>query len=199
MSESIKLIVGLGNPGAEYANTRHNVGVMTVELLAERLGVSLRSHSSRTRTASGRLGVLPGGAPGPQVHLAVSTSYMNVSGGPIGRLADFLRIAPTEILVVHDDLDLPAHQLRLKRGGGEGGHNGLKSLSAHLGTKDYARLRVGIGRPPGRQDPASFVLTPIPTSERPEWDVTIQLAADVAEETVLRGLVAAQQDLHARS
>lgn len=198
-TQEIRMIVGLGNPGGEYANTRHNVGAATVELLADRFGAPLKRHQSRTRTAQARIGILPGGAPGPKVQFAVAQTYMNVSGGPLARLADFLDIHPEQILVIHDDLDLPAHQLRLKRGGGEGGHNGLKSLTSHLGAREFSRLRIGVGRPPGRQDPASYVLAPIPVAERSEWDVTYQLAADAAEDAVLRGLLLAQQDLHGGS
>lgn len=193
----VLLVVGLGNPGDKYHTTRHNVGARTVELLAERYGASLRSHVSRTRTTDVRIGVLPGGRPGPKVQLAVAQTYMNVSGGPLSRLADFLGIAPNQMLIVHDDLDLPEHTLRLKRGGGEGGHNGLKSLTSHLHTRDYTRLRLGIGRPPGRQDPADYVLAPMSASDSKEWEVTYQLAADAIEDVVLRGLVAAQQSLHA--
>lgn len=190
------LVVGLGNPGAEYARTRHNVGHMAVEALCGRAGARLASHRSRTHVADVRLGALPGGAPGPRVVLAESDSYMNTSGGPVSALASFLGIGADRLLVVHDDLDLPAHDLRLKKGGGEGGHRGLLSISQSLGTRDYHRLRVGIGRPPGRQDPADFVLAPIPARERPEWDVTVELAADAVEDVVLRGFAEAQQTLH---
>ena len=119
------MVVGLGNPGAQYANTRHNVGHMLIDLLAHNAGVQLSSHRSGTHCADIRLGMLPGGIPGPRVILATSDSYMNTSGGPIGRLAKFMNVDPSHLLVVHDDLDLPAGSLRLKTGGGEGGHNGL--------------------------------------------------------------------------
>lgn len=195
-SENTWLVVGLGNPGPEYAHTRHNVGHMVIDALAARTGGRLVSHRSRTHVADVRLGVLPGGAPGPRVVLAVSDSYMNTSGGPVSRLASFLGIGADRLLVLHDELDIPAHELRLKTGGGEGGHNGLKSISQHLSTRDYHRLRIGIGRPPGRQDPADFVLAPIPTCERVEWDVTVERAADVVEEVVTLGFDVAQQRLH---
>ena len=152
------MVVGLGNPGAQYANTRHNVGHMLVDLLASNAGVQLSAHRSGTHCADIRLGMFPGGIPGPRVILAISDSYMNTSGGPIGRLAKFMNVAPSRLLVVHDDLDLPEGTLRLKTGGGEGGHNGLKSISQVLGTRDYNRLRIGIGRPPGRMNPADYVL-----------------------------------------
>ncbi|MDC4233702.1 aminoacyl-tRNA hydrolase [Actinomyces sp. B33] len=197
-SDSPWLVVGLGNPGAHYASTRHNVGHLTVDALAARVGAAPVSHRSGTHVVDARLGVLPGGAPGPRVILATSDSYMNTTGGPVARLMSFLGIAPDRLLVVHDDLDLPVHDLRLKTGGGEGGHNGLKSITQHLGTKDYHRLRIGIGRPPGRQDPADFVLGRIPAKERPDWDVTCERAADAVEDVVLRGLASAQQTLHTR-
>lgn len=196
-SARIKMVVGLGNPGIDYANTRHNVGAATVELLAQIHGAKLKRHHSRTRVAQIRLGVLPGGAPGPQIQLAIAETYMNVSGGPLARLAAFAKVQPAEILVLHDDLDIPAHQLKLKNGGGDGGHNGLKSLTSHLKTKDYARLRIGIGRPPGRQNPADYVLAKIPAKDREEWETTYRIAAEVVEDTALRGVTAAQQDLHA--
>ena len=131
--------------------------------------------------------------------LARSDSYMNTSGGPISALASFHKIEPSRILVIHDDMDLPAHTLRLKVGGGEGGHNGLKSLTQHLGTRDYARLRIGVGRPPGRMDPADYVLAALPTKERPDWDVTFEQAADVVEDIVTKGFVPTQMALHTGS
>ncbi len=192
------LVVGLGNPGSEYAQTRHNVGHMTVDVLASRTGAALNAHRTRTHVADTRLGVLPGGAPGPRVVFAVSDSYMNTSGGPIGALASFLGIGVDHLLVIHDDLDLPSQELRLKRGGGEGGHNGLKSISQVMGTRDYHRLRIGIGRPPGRQDPADFVLARLAARDRPEWDVTFEEAADAVEDVITRGFLEAQQTLHSQ-
>ena len=124
---------------------------------------------------------------------------MNLSGGPTAALAKFYGIDPaTNLLVIHDELDLPAHTLRLKRGGGEGGHNGLRSISQAVGSRNYARLRVGIGRPPGRQDPADFVLSDFPARERAELDVTLELAADAVEAVVSAGFEAAQQQVNSR-
>ena len=197
-TDSPWLVVGLGNPGAQYASTRHNVGHLTIDVLAARAGAVLKTHRSRTRVADVRLGVGPGGVPGPRAVLACSETYMNTTGGPIRRLADFLGIGAQRILVVHDDLDLPPHELRLKAGGGEGGHNGLKSLTQALGTRDYHRLRIGIGRPPGRMDPADYVLAPIPAKKRPDWDVTLEEAADAVEGVVAEGFAPAQQALHTR-
>lgn len=193
------LIVGLGNPGAQYSRTRHNVGHMVIDALAGRCSATLTAHKSGTHMASIRLGIRPGGAPGPQVLVATSDSYMNTSGRSISALARFAHIAPDRILVIHDDLDLPEHDLRLKFDGGESGHNGLKSLSQCLGTRAYHRLRVGIGRPPGRQDPADYVLAQLSARDRTEWDVTVEKAADVIEDVALNGFPEAQQRLHSHS
>jgi len=191
------LVVGLGNPGTRYARNRHNVGRMVIDVLAGRTGSRLSGHRARAQAAEARLGVLPGGAPGPRVILAEPACYMNLSGGPVKALARFYGIDPTaRLLVIHDELDLPAHQLRLKRGGGEGGHNGLRSISQALGTRDYARLRVGVGRPPGRQDAADFVLSDFPARERDALAVTLEQAADVVEDVVARGFEDAQRRLH---
>lgn len=149
MTTGTTLIVGLGNPGSEYERTRHNVGQMVADELASRMGVGFTRHRAGAVVATGRLGI-----GGPRVVLAKSTGYMNVSGRPVSALASFYGIGPEDLVVVHDELDIPFDTLRLKRGGGEGGHNGLKSITASLGTKDYARVRVGIGRPPGRMDVA---------------------------------------------
>ena len=192
------LVVGLGNPGLQYARTRHNVGHLTVDTLAGRSGAHLTGHRTRTHVADVRLGTLAGGAPGPRVVLATADSYMNTSGAPVSALARFLGVGADHLLVIHDDLDLPEHDLRLKRGGGEGGHRGLVSLSQNLGTRDYHRLRIGIGRPPGRQDPADFVLAPLPARAWEDWRVTFEEAADTVEDVVLRGFLEAQQTLHSR-
>ncbi len=193
------LIVGLGNPGAQYEHTRHNVGYQVIDILAKRAGVTLGTHKSRTLMADARLGMLPGGIPGPRVILAKSTTYMNLSGGPISALAQFANIPPENILAIHDDLDLPVHDLRMKFGGGEGGHNGLKSMTQHLHTKEYHRLRMGIGRPMGRQEVSEFVLAPIPVKDRVDWAVTYETAADVVEEIVTLGFAEAQQRLHTQN
>lgn len=193
------LIIGLGNPEARYARNRHNVGHMVIDVLAGRAGSRLSKHKARAQVAEVRLGMMPGGAPGPRVILAEPATFMNLSGGPTAALAKFYGIDPaTNLLVIHDELDLPAHTLRLKRGGGEGGHNGLRSISQAVGSRDYARLRVGIGRPPGRQDPADFVLSDFPARERAELDVTLELAADAVEAVVSAGFEAAQQQVNSR-
>lgn len=193
------LLVGLGNPGEKYAHTRHNVGHDTIDVLASRMGVTLKRHQrARARYAEGRLGIGPGGVPGPACVIATLTCYMNESGTPTRQLADYFGIGVDRLLVIHDDLDLDAHDLRLKCGGGEGGHNGLRSLSAAWGTRAYARLRIGIGRPPGRQDPADYVLQAPPRRERDDWAVTFERAGDVCEDVLASDFLAAQQRLHTR-
>ena len=191
------LVVGLGNPGPTYAGNRHNVGQMVLDVLARDVPGSFVGHKARAQVLDGRLGVLPSGAPGPRVVLAKPSTYMNVSGGPVAALVRFYDVPPERLLVIHDELDLPPSTLRLKRGGGEGGHNGLKSISAALGTKDYLRLRIGIGRPPGRQDPADFVLRDFAVSEREDLAVTLEEAAEGVRDVVEKGLVLAQDRLHA--
>ena len=192
---SLFLVVGLGNPGPTYAGNRHNVGQMVLDVVSEDMGAPFAAHKARAQVCDGRLG-FDGGLPGPRVILAKPQTYMNVSGPVVARLAKFYSIPPEQTLHIHDELDLPPHTLRLKRGGGEGGHNGLKSTSAALGTKDYLRLRVGVGRPPGRMDAAAFVLRDFPPSERAEWAVTLVAAADAIGEVVRSGFAAAQERLH---
>ena len=190
MAEDRYLVVGLGNPGPRYAATRHNVGFAIVELLALRERVRFKAHRSRCELAETRIGGVP-------VVLAKPMSYMNESGGPVNAAAKFFKIPVERIVVAHDDLDLPFATLRLKRGGGEGGHNGLRSTSSALGSREYARVRFGIGRPPGRQDPADFVLREFASSERRELEFLIDRAADATELLVTAGLEAAQNAFNA--
>lgn len=191
-SVGVWLVVGLGNPGRTYEGNRHNVGVMVLDVLASRMAGSFTQHKARAAVLDGRLGTLPGGVPGPRVILARPATYMNTSGGPVAALMQFYDVDAEHLLVVHDELDIPEHQLRLKRGGGEGGHNGLRSISSSIGTRDYARLRVGVGRPPGRQDPADYVLSDFPSAQREELGVTLQLAADAVGDVVTQGLLSSQ-------
>jgi PTH1 family peptidyl-tRNA hydrolase len=191
------LVVGLGNPGPSYAGNRHNVGAMVVDELARRAGTALRTHKARASAAQVRLGTGPGGVPGPAAIVAVPSSYMNESGGPVSALLRFFSVPPERLVVVHDELDLDAGTIRLKRGGGEGGHNGLRSISSALGTKDYHRVRVGIGRPPGRMDAADFVLRDFSPTERKELPFVLDEAADAVESLVALGLLDAQQRVHA--
>jgi PTH1 family peptidyl-tRNA hydrolase len=190
------LVVGLGNPGPKYAGNRHNVGAMVVDELVSRGSTRLTAHKARAAVATVRVGTLPGGAPGPAVVVAVPSSYMNESGGPVKALMGFFSVEVDRLLVVHDELDIPAGEVRLKKGGGEGGHNGLRSISSALGSKDYLRVRVGIGRPPGRMDAADFVLRDFGTAERKELPFLIADAADAVEMVVTQGLVLAQQKFH---
>jgi len=191
------VVVGLGNPGPAYAGNRHNVGAMVVEELARRTGSALRTHKARAHAAQVRLGTGAGGLPGPAAVLAIPSGFMNESGGPVSALLRFFSVPPERLVVVHDELDLDAGTVRLKRGGGEGGHNGLRSVSSSLGTKDYHRVRVGIGRPPGRMDPADFVLRDFSPAERRELPFLIDDAADAVEQLVTVGLLDAQQRVHA--
>jgi len=190
------LIVGLGNPGPSYAGHRHNVGAMVVAELAARAGASLRSHKARAVAAEVRIGTLPGGAPGPRAVIATPLSYMNESGGPVAGLMSFYKVPVEKLVVIHDDLDIPFADIRLKLGGGEGGHNGLRSITKSVGTRDYLRVRVGIGRPPGRMDAADYVLHDFSSTERSEVPLLISDAADALERLVAEGLLAAQQHWH---
>jgi len=206
------LVIGLGNPGPDYAGNRHNVGAMVAAELAGRhalgplaaarvgkrtVGAAFRPHKSRALVSEVRLGTAPGGAPGPRAVVAVPTTYMNESGGPVSSLLRFFSVDPDHLIVIHDELDIPAGTVRLKRGGGEGGHNGLRSVSTSLGSKDYLRVRVGIGRPPGRMDPAAFVLRDFSATERVELPLVLDTAADAVESLVEVGLLEAQQRFHA--
>ncbi len=183
------LIVGLGNPGPQYAGNRHNVGFMTADLLAGRLGGRFKSHKARAMVCEGRLGAP--GAGGPRVVLAKPLSFMNLSGGPVTALCTFYRVPPERLVVIHDELDIGYGVLRLKRGGGDNGHNGLKSVTASLG-RDYFRVRFGVGRPPGRMDVAAYVLRDFSTTERKELDYFVDRAADATEALVTQGLERAQ-------
>jgi PTH1 family peptidyl-tRNA hydrolase len=189
MSADRVLIVGLGNPGQRYAATRHNIGFGVVELLAIRAGARFKAHRSRCEIVETRIGATP-------AVLAKPLSYMNESGGPVNAAARFFKVPVERIVVVHDDLDLPFGTLRLKRGGGEGGHNGLRSTTAALGSKEYVRVRFGIGRPPGRQDPADFVLREFSAAERRELEFLIDRAADATDMVVTAGVEAAQNSYH---
>jgi PTH1 family peptidyl-tRNA hydrolase len=185
------LIVGLGNPGPRYTGTRHNAGFLVVDLLAERLGAKFKAHKGRADIVEGRLGGAAGAA-GAAVVLAKPKSYMNESGGPVVSISRFYKVPVERITVVHDELDLPFGALRLKRGGGDGGHNGLRSLSSALGNREFARVRFGIGRPPGRQDPADYVLREFAPAERKELGYLVDRAADAVELLIAQGLDAAQ-------
>ena len=186
------LVVGLGNPGREYAGNRHNVGFMVADLLAARVGAKFgRSKRAHAEVAEGRLGF-----GGPKVILVKPLTYMNLSGAPVSQLAQFFKVPVDNVLAVHDELDVPFGEIRAKRGGGEGGHNGLRSMSKSLGSKEYARVRFGIGRPPGRQDPADYVLSDFSGADRKELPFLLDRAADVVEAVVLEGVEWAQNKYH---
>ncbi len=179
------LIVGLGNPGPRYAATRHNIGFAVVDLLADRIGGRFKAHRSRCEIVEARLSGIP-------VVLAKPMSYMNESGGPVNAAARFFKTPVERIVVAHDDLDLDYGAIRLKQGGGAGGHNGLRSMISALGSPEFARVRFGIGRPPGRQDPADFVLREFATGERKELGYLVDRAADATEALLRDGLTEAQ-------
>lgn len=179
------LIAGLGNPGAEYAGHRHNAGFMVLDELAARAGGRFKAHRSRAEVLETRGAVL-----------AKPLSFMNLSGGPVKALADFYKITSDRLIVVHDELDIPYGALRAKLGGGDNGHNGLKSITKVLGTRDYLRVRFGIGRPPGRMDPAAYVLKDFGTAERKDLAFLVDRAADVVESLMEKGLEATQNAFH---
>ncbi|MFF1442934.1 aminoacyl-tRNA hydrolase [Streptomyces sp. NPDC058295] len=184
------LIVGLGNPGPEYAMNRHNVGFMVADLLAERIGGRFkRAGKAQAQVVEGRLG--PPGTGSRRVVLAKPMSFMNVSGGPVNALRDFYKVPVANIVAVHDELDIDYGVLRLKLGGGDNGHNGLKSMTKVMGP-DYHRVRFGIGRPPGRMQVADFVLKDFSSAERKELDYFVDRASDAAAALVLEGLERAQ-------
>tara|TARA_R110002020_G_scaffold92528_8_gene223949 strand:- start:393 stop:1004 length:612 start_codon:yes stop_codon:yes gene_type:complete len=186
------LVVGLGNPGPRYESTRHNVGQMVVDELARRRGATFKSHRANARVAETWLA--PGSA---KLVLAKPNSFMNISGGPVAGLAAFFGIEADRVIVVHDELDIPFDTIKLKIGGGHGGHNGVRDVAKALDTPEFTRVRVGIGRPPGRQDTADWVLDPFGAAERAQLPLLIGDAADAVELVVGEGLLAAQQRYHA--
>jgi PTH1 family peptidyl-tRNA hydrolase len=188
------LVAGLGNPEGEYGGTRHNLGADTVRLLADRAGLRLTRSRVGGVTADGRL--TPGGTP---VTLFVPGGYMNNSGGPVQRALAFYKLPLDRLVVVHDDIDLEAWTVRLKRGGGPGGHNGVRDIIGRCGGRDFLRVRIGVGRPPGTQDPARYVLARLPAAQRDDAEITVRWAADAVTDLVNDGLEAAQNIHHARA
>ena len=185
------LVVGLGNPGPDYAGNRHNVGQMVLAELAHRLSAGFRNHRTNASVAEGRSA--PGG---PRLVLARPATYMNVSGGPVAQLLRFYDLDVSRLVVVHDELDIPFDTLRIKQGGGHGGHNGLRDIIAAIGSPDFTRVRVGIGRPPGRQPAADFVLRDFAAAERTNLPVLLADAADAVEMIASDGVTAAQLKYH---
>jgi len=185
------LVVGLGNPGPNYATTRHNVGFVVVDILADRIGEKFKVHKkSGAEVATGRLAGRP-------VVLAKPRVYMNESGRQVGPLAKFYSVPPADLVVIHDELDIDFGRIRLKAGGGVAGHNGLRSVASALGSNDFQRVRVGIGKPPGRMSGASFVLENFNAAERKEVPTICEQAADAAELLIAQGLEPAQNVVHA--
>lgn len=191
VADNTWLVVGLGNPGAQYAGNRHNVGQMVADELAARVGATFKSHKTSSRVAEGFLG--PGG---PKLVIAKPNSYMNTSGGPVSALLKYYSLPTDRLIIVHDELDIPFDTVRLKQGGGHGGHNGIRDVSKAIDAGDFTRVRVGIGRPPGRQDAADFVLKDFSGTERQALPNLLSDAADAVEAIVEHGLVAAQQRFH---
>jgi peptidyl-tRNA hydrolase, PTH1 family len=192
VDSNVWLVVGLGNPGPGYAGNRHNVGQMVVSELATRMGATFKAGRGNALVAEGRLGEA-------RLILAKPLSFMNLSGGPTSSLLKYFKLDASRLIVVHDELDIPFDTLRLKFGGGNGGHNGIRDISAALGSPDYIRVRVGIGRPPGRQDAASFVLKDFSGTERGSLPNLISEAADAVEQIATEGLTAAQLKFHTAS
>lgn len=187
------LVVGLGNPGSDYASTRHNIGQMVVEILATTNKARWTTHKSRTDVAAFKIGV---GADAVSVIIAKSKSYMNESGGPIKALAAFYKIEPSQIIVIHDELDIPFSAIRVKMAGGDNGHNGLRSIASAFDSTDFFRIRMGIGRPIGQQDPADFVLKSFSSAEKKELPEFLLRGADAVESLITRGLETTQQNFN---
>ena len=186
------VVVGLGNPGAAYAGHRHNVGYLVAEELVRRIGAPFKAHrASRSEVAEGRLG--PPGTSGPRVVVVRPRSYMNEIGGPTKAVLRFYGVGPERLVTVHDELDIAFDTMRVKFAGGDNGHNGLRSIRASLGTGDFFRVRVGVGRPPGRQDPADFLLSNYSSTERKDVPFQVDKAADAVESLLTVGLAETQQ------
>jgi PTH1 family peptidyl-tRNA hydrolase len=189
MAQDPWLVVGLGNPGPQYAAHRHNAGFMVVDVLAVRMGGRFKAHKHRADAVEGRLG-------GTRAILIKPKTHMNESGGPVAALRSFFSVPIAQVIVVHDELDLDAGVVRVKFGGGDNGHNGLRSVTKSLGSKDYLRVRLGVGRPPGQMDPADYVLRDVPAAQCEELRLQVGVAADVVESLVSRGLEATQNHFH---
>jgi PTH1 family peptidyl-tRNA hydrolase len=186
------LIAGLGNPGPGYAGNRHNAGFLTADVLAARAGARFKAGKFRTLAADGRLA-------GQSVTIIKPLTFMNESGGPVTGVSGFYHLGPERLVVIHDELDLPYGSVRLKLGGGDNGHNGLRSVTTRLGTREYYRIRIGIGRPPGRMDPAAYVLRDFSAAERKELPFVLDRAADAVEALLTDGLTTAQNKFHGDS
>ena len=189
--DELWLVVGLGNPGSDYSGNRHNVGQMVLAQLADRTSATFKNHKGNAAVAEGR-----SFQAGPKLVLAKPNTFMNVSGGPVTALLRFYKIEPSRLIVLHDELDIPFDSVRLKFGGGHGGHNGIRDIIAATGTGDFTRVRIGIGRPPGRQPAADFVLRDFTGQERATLPNLLDEAADATQLIATDGLTAAQLKFH---
>ncbi|GLZ34499.1 peptidyl-tRNA hydrolase [Lentzea sp. NBRC 105346] len=189
MDDELALVVGLGNPGPRYEGNRHNIGFLVLDELAARVGGKFKAPKGGASLIEGRLA-------GRRVVLAKPQTFMNLSGGPVAGAMKFFKVEPANVIVIHDELDLPFATIRMKLGGGDNGHNGLRSITKSLGTKDYLRVRFGVDRPPGRMDPADYVLKDFSTVERKQLALEIDRAADAVEALLAYGLEAAQNKFH---
>lgn len=185
------VVAGLGNPGEKYAKTRHNAGAMVLDELLRRSGATLKRHKSGCAIAETTVG-------DQRIELARPMSFMNESGRPVRELVRWYKVPSEQVIVVHDELDIPFGEVRIKIGGGTAGHNGVNSIASHLGSKDFIRVRAGVGRPRGRQDPADYVLSNYSSSERKELDIIIQEAADAVERIVEVGAERAMNEVNTR-
>lgn len=187
------LLIGLGNPGKEYEKTSHNIGAALISEYAKKAGVKFSSHKSRADIAEISIGV---GAQRVLLIAATLRCYMNESGGPTSSLANFFKVNSDHIIIAHDELDIPFQSIRVKYGGGDNGHNGLKSVTSGLSSSDYYRIRLGIGRPIGEQDPADFVLNPFSSVERKDLDLFLQRGIDAVELLITQGIEKAQNSFN---
>jgi PTH1 family peptidyl-tRNA hydrolase len=189
------MIVGLGNPGPEHARDRHNIGFQVVDLLAERHGLAFNRYQKRARLAIGEISGPNGRV--QRVLLAKPMTYMNLSGEAVGPLLRFYKIAPADLLVVYDDLDLPLGRIRLRPGGSSGGQKGVQSIIKHLGSEEFPRLRIGIGRPPGKMDPAAYVLQPFSPEQEEQMVLVRQQAVEAIETWLAHGIEVAMNRFNA--
>jgi PTH1 family peptidyl-tRNA hydrolase len=187
----LKLIVGLGNPGSRYESTRHNIGFLTAQRLAEQAGIALKRQGHQGVYGTGRLA-------GREATILLPQTYMNRSGVSVGSALKSLGATPGDLIVMHDDIDLPFGQLRIRAGGGHGGHNGIRSIREVLGTGDFLRVKIGVGRPPGQQEVADFVLSPFAAEERKRLDEVIALVVDAVETIMASGVPQAMNDFNSR-
>lgn len=194
--KKIRMVAGLGNPGEEYAETRHNAGFKAIDELARQAGVSYWKNQAGAEVAVIQVNDAEADGGKREVVLVRPQSYMNTSGGPISKLCAQYKVAVEELLVIHDELDIPAGDVRVKVGGGHAGHNGLRSIIDKMGSRDFSRIRVGIGNPPGRMAVADFVLKQLRAREAEEFDDTTFRAAEAAATALTRGVVFARDHVN---